>query len=239
LIDGLYELEPTKGDDGDLCPGRVGLSWEAKDAYVAFYNAHGIEQAELAGELSAVWSKLEEYSLRLALVIHFARWAADQLLVDDRVIDVASMTAGIRLTTWFKGEARRVYSLLSESDEDRDRRSLVEWIDRKGGTVTARDVQSGCRSLKAAGEADAALKDLVKRGYGQWQDVPTGSKGGRPTRVFKRTEVSTVNTTAEFPANGTGFVDADDAELPEFLKGDADVGDEPESLADNDEWGDV
>ena len=75
-------------------------------------------------------------------MIHFARWAADDpTLASADDMDAASMAAGIRLATWFKGEARRVYALLGESDDDRDRRRLVEWIGRKGGSATPREVQ--------------------------------------------------------------------------------------------------
>ena len=70
------------------------------------------------------------------------------------------------MTQWFKHEVRRVYALLCETDEERDERRLVEWIDRKGGAVTARDVQMGCRWLREAGLAEAALNALVQSGQG-------------------------------------------------------------------------
>src|SRR5262249_7999164 len=153
--------------------------------WVAYYNAHAEEQVDLAGDLSAAWSKLEESAARLALVVHFARWAAgDPTLTHPDTLDAASMTAGITLTKWFKGEARRVYAMLDESDPERDQRRLVEWIERKGGSVTAHEVQQGCRWLKAPGAAEAALEELTKAGRGTWRDAPTTPKGGRPSRVF-------------------------------------------------------
>ena len=57
-------------------PVLVGLSPKAKKLFTTYYNAHAIEQAALAGDLSAAWSKLEEYAARLALVIHLVRLAA-------------------------------------------------------------------------------------------------------------------------------------------------------------------
>jgi len=144
LVDRLYELQPTIGDEGELRPVVLGLTTDAKAAWKVYYNAHAQEQIDLSGELSAAWSKLEEYAARLALVVHFARWAADdRTLTSADVVDGASMAAGIALVTWFKGEARRVYALLGESDEDRERRRLVEWLERRGGSATPREVQNG------------------------------------------------------------------------------------------------
>jgi hypothetical protein len=91
-----------------------------------------------------------------------------------------------------------VYALLNETDEDRGLRRLAEWIARRGGTVTARDVQRGCRWLSAAGAAEAALGELVRSGAGRWVDVPTTHAGGRPTREFQPVDVVDSDTTPFF-----------------------------------------
>jgi hypothetical protein len=216
LVDRLYELQPTAGDDAEPRPILVRLSGEAKTAWKAYYNAHAIEQADLTGDMAAAWSKLEEYAARLALVLHFTRWAAnDPTLASADRVDVVSMNAGIVLAKWFKHEARRVYTMLDESDAERDYRRLVEWIGRKGGTVTAREVQQGCRWLKEPGAAEAALDELAKAGRGTWRDVPPTAKGGRPARVFV---LSTVSTVYETPANSEeneGSVDVDSVDAHE------------------------
>ena len=173
LVGRLYDLQPTVDDEGDPRPVVVGLTRDAKSAWKDYYNHHAEEQTDLSGELSAAWSKLEEYAARLALVIHYARWAADDAnLESPDAVDAASMKAGIELAQWFKAEARRVYSLLSESDEDRDRRRLIEWIERKSGSVTAREVQQGHRQYRTAQEAEAALNELAKAGCGRWEPTP-------------------------------------------------------------------
>jgi len=222
LIDRLYELEPTISDEGEPRPVVVGLTPDAKAAWKAYYNDHAQEQADLAGELSAAWSKLEEYAARLALVVHFARWAAhDSTLASAEVVDAASMAAGIRLATWFKGEARRVYAQLGETEEDRDRRRLVEWLERRGGAATTRDVQMGCRWLREAGAAEAALEQLAKAGRGNWEPTPPGRRG-QPTRHFR---LSTVNGNSTLPGQNSNTVDVDTVDAPELQAGD--------------EWGEV
>ncbi|MEX2175365.1 MAG: DUF3987 domain-containing protein [Pirellulaceae bacterium] len=215
LVDRLYELQSTESDEGELRPVAVGLTAEAKTAWKAYYNTHAQEQADLAGELSAAWSKLEEYAARLALVVHFARWAADDpTLASADVVDAASMAAGIRLANWFKGEARRVYSLLGESNEDRDRRRLVEWIERKGGSATPRDVQMGCRWLREAGAAETTLEQLAKAGWGNWEPTPPGRRG-QPTRHFRLATRATVNGNSTLPGKNSNTVDVDAVDAPE------------------------
>jgi hypothetical protein len=159
--------------------------------------------------LSAAWSKLEEYAARLALVVHFARWAAnDPTLANADRVDVDSMGAGIRLAQWFKHEARRVYRMLDETDAERDQRRLVEWIGRKGGSVTSREVQQGCRWLKEPGAAEAALEELVKAGRGSWEQSPAGQRG-QPTRRFKLSTPSTVYGNGTNPTKNANTLDVD------------------------------
>jgi hypothetical protein len=125
------------------------------------------------------------------------------------------MNAGITLAKWFKHEARRVYAMLDESEADRDQRRLAEWIGRRGGAVTPRDVQQGCRWLKEPGVAEAALEGLVKAGRGTWRDVPTTAEGGRPARAFVLSTPSTDYGTPTKPEKTRGFVDVDGVDTPE------------------------
>jgi hypothetical protein len=210
LFDQLYELKPTEDENGRPRAVLVRLTPEAKAAWIAYYDAHAEEQAELTGDLAAAWSKLEEYAARLALVVHFIRWAAnDPKLADPGALDLDSMTRGIELARWFKHEARRVYAMLDESDAERDQRRLAEWVENRGGRVTARAVQQGCRWLMEPGAAEAALEELVKAGRGSWRPPETTGKGGRPSRVFVLSTPSNVYETSTFDAAGEGLVDVD------------------------------
>ena len=215
LVSRLYDLQPTVDDEGNPRPVVVGLTRDAKADWKAYYNSHAREQVNLVGELSAAWSKLEEYAARLALVIHYIRWAADDAdLENTDAVDAVSMKAGIELAQWFKAEARRVYAMLSESDDDRRQRQLIEWIERKSGSVTAREVQQGHRQYRTAQEAEAALEELAKAGCGQWQSTPPGRRG-QPTRRFTLCTVSTVNdNTLKLEGNGNA-VDVDSVDTPE------------------------
>lgn len=208
LLGRLYELQPEAGDDGQPTPAYIGLASDAKRLFVNFYNAHGAEQVDLAGELAAAWSKLEGYAARLALIVHYARWAADDdsLQRPDQV-DADSMRRAVILTEWFKAEARRVYGVLAESDEQRERRQLLEWLRGKGGAVTARELQQGPRQYRGSTDAaETALQELVKAGLGTWQDLPTTDRGGRPGRVFQLANGGYGYTTPMNPEQNRGSV---------------------------------
>jgi len=151
---------------------------------------------------------LEGYAARLALIVHYARWAADDdSLQHPDQIDADSMRRAVILAEWFKSEARRVYGVLAETDEQRERRQLAEWIARKGGQVTARELQQGPRQYRGSTDAaEAALQELAKAGLGTWQDLPTTDKGGRPGRVFRLGNSGNGYTTPVNPEQNRGSV---------------------------------
>src|SRR5205823_4480513 len=99
-----------------------------------YYEEHGKrEAAEENGPLKAAMSKLEGATARLALVIQLAE---DPQSV---AVDVAAIEAGIAISNWFEGQARRIYQGFEETVQERDRRAAYEWIASKGGSTTARD----------------------------------------------------------------------------------------------------
>jgi hypothetical protein len=180
VFDRLLGLEFRDNGTGDPEPIVVTLSAQAKDAWVAFFNEHAAEYAELVGDLSAAWAKLEGYAARFALILHLVRWAAnDRELIDPCTVDAESVKAGALLSGWFGGEARRVYAVLGESGAERDRRRLVEWIERRGGVVTARELQQGHRRFRTAEDAEVALRALEKRSwvFGRLFPRLTGAEG--------------------------------------------------------------
>jgi len=136
VFDRLYALEPTVDEQGRATPVQVELTPVAKSLWVAWCNAHNEELLEFTGERAAAWSKLEEIPARLALILHFIRWAAlDPTITDQNAIDDATMAAAIELTEWFKYETRRIYDLLAESPEHHGRRRLIELMERHGGRI--------------------------------------------------------------------------------------------------------
>ena len=183
LFGRLLAIQFRQGEDDQPAPIDIPLSADGKGAWVAFYDAHAREQTDLVGELAAAWSKLEGYAARLALIVHLVRVAADDPTVNPDEIDAESIQSGAALVGWFGHEAKRVYQTFGESDEDRERRQVVELIRRKGGEISARDLQRSTRRFRgSAEEAKKALTGLAELGLGSWFTVETA---GRPVAVFR------------------------------------------------------
>lgn len=215
VFDGLFGLTPETDDDGDESGGRprlLTLADDGKRAWVTFYNEHAGEQVNLSGDLSAAWSKLEGYAARLALVVHLTRWAAgDATLRDPARVDEASIAAGVTLARWFGGEAQRVYAILSESDEGRESRWLVELIQRKGGEVNGRELVQASRLFSTVADAEAALSRLVEAGAGSWRTPEQRGRGGPKARRFVLSPVygATVYRNAAGGTGNANIVDVD------------------------------
>jgi hypothetical protein len=180
LIAALLSLE----FDGE--PVVIRMDSDAKAIWVQFYDEWALEQTAVEGDLLAAFAKLEAYAARFALGHHVCMHT--HLGIDDRVpLTAESMAAGVQLARWFGNEARRVYSMLAESDEQRARRKLVEFIKTRGGRITARELQrSNNRKYRSAEEADGALCGLANAGVAHWLETPEGTNG-RPTRILELT----------------------------------------------------
>jgi DNA polymerase I-like protein with 3'-5' exonuclease and polymerase domains len=182
-LDKLLDLD-FHDHDGEKAPHLLRLSPEGKAAWVGFYDRWAAEQASVEGELAAAFSKLEAYAARFALLHHVIGRAGRG--EDDLVpVGAESVKAGVALCRWFAAEARRIYATLTESNEERDARRLVEFIRARGGSITAKRLQqSNSRKYPSAEAATAALDALAEAGYGGWMDRPSEAQGGRPTRDF-------------------------------------------------------
>lgn len=206
----LYDLLPEIGDDGQPRPITIHLTPEAKRVWIDHYNSHAKVAADREGDLAAAYSKLEEVPARLALILHYCSWAAGNgNCVDVDNVDESTIASAVTLGQWFCREADRVYDLLSESAADRQRRLLVTWIERRGGIVTAREVQQGFREYRTALAAEAALQDLVTCGYGVWVLDSHQGKRGRPVRRFRLSTLSTQYTNAKNTGEKGNCVDVD------------------------------
>ncbi len=185
LFDRLYALQAEADSDGEPRPGLATLDAEAMGLFTNYYNGHNAEQAELVGDMAALWSKLEETVARLALVSHYVRWAGGEEGVIPRdTVDALDVSYGILLVEWFKNEAKRIYGMLGETEQEQDNNRLIQWLRKRGGSATIREVRQGCRWLRRKGLAEASLADLVEAGHGQWVQAGGGEAAPRGSRRF-------------------------------------------------------
>src|SRR5262249_52376762 len=122
------------------------------------------------------------------------------------VVDETSINSGIALADWFGNEAKRVYGVLAETDQDREHRELAELVRRKGGSIGARELMRSSRRYRASDDAEAALDHLVKVGTGRWEHVPAGPTGGKPTRRFILVDAADVDDTSATAEENEGYV---------------------------------
>src|SRR5262245_10416653 len=99
------------------------------------------------------------------------------------------MQAAVKLAEWFGHEAERIYCELSETDEQRWERRVLECILRHGCSVTAREVMRSMHSDKE--ETDRALNALVKNGIAKTVEIKPDGRG-RPTVEFRLIPQATV-----------------------------------------------
>ncbi len=202
----LYKLQGE--NDGEARPKILCLDAEAKDEFVRYYNECGAAAAEADEREEAAWSKLSGYAARLALVGECARNPGAEM------VTVEAMAAACALAHWFGAEAGRIYATMSETDEQSKARRLVEFIQRRGGTVRVSEVVTNYRPLKnQTAQAQEALAALQRAGYGSWASVPTTARGGKPTSEFRLQpqprELSASAIPDFLPRDRRGYADAD------------------------------
>jgi hypothetical protein len=191
VFDKLYALEMVEqqlGDDVELGPVALALTTAARREFARWYDeTHAPLTDNATGALRAAYSKLPGYCGRLALVLQLAHTATGD--PDTGKVEVENVRRAIRLIEWFRWEATRVYRLQCEGVEERQHRRLVEYIQRKGGAVTVRDVQRGSLGYSTANDAEVALIGLAKSGLGGWEVEPTSTN---QRRVFRLSSPMTV-----------------------------------------------
>jgi uncharacterized protein DUF3987 len=192
VFDRLLLLEPAANENGAPEPVPLDLTAEAKRVWVEYFNRHRAELVDLDDDLASAWSKLEAYAARFALIFQLCTWAAGDASAG-HAIDEGSIRKAIELSDWFGGEAKRVYGMFVEDAQDQEQRELIELIQRKGGSITSRELMRSCFRIKKATEAEAALESLVKTKIGKWEPVERQGGPGRPTRKFVLNPADTID----------------------------------------------
>jgi hypothetical protein len=164
-------------------PVAVTMTPEAKALWVDFFNDWNKDLAATRGDMAAALSKLEAYAVRLALLLHVVANVNDPA---PSPVSAACMQAGITLTRWFAGEARRVYALIGAGRRQQFDELLLHRLRETGGTATPRMVRDWNRALYPTdAAAESALMQLVQLGLARLEVTAPGPKGGRPSSVFR------------------------------------------------------
>lgn len=148
----------------------VMFSPAAKKVWISWVNEHRREAPP--DHLEPVWSKMEGYCARIALVLFLSRVACGETKAT--TIDVESVRGAVKLIAYFKSHARRVYKVYAEKTEDSRVAKTLKWIRKRGGEVTARDVQMNHHATTAE-KAKELLTYLSDSSYGTVTEKAKGS----------------------------------------------------------------
>jgi hypothetical protein len=184
----LWGLRMEPVEDGTRLrgwrPGVVRLTAAAGEAWQLFTAAHNAECRDEAfpPHLLGPWSKLRGYCGRLALLVHFLRWACREIEHQD--VDDVSMIRAVRLVYYFKAHARKVHAAMGRDQEAEDARRLLAWVARERVDEFKRyeihkDLQAQ-EHFQRPDDLDAPLERLVKHGYLRVRLPPPNPRGGRP-----------------------------------------------------------
>lgn len=176
----------SKDSLGNFKPVDLEFSSESKERWVTFYNEYNEETHNLSHEyLAAAWSKLEVYAARLALIVNCIRSAQEGVNPKcDSSISLDSIKSVISLVSWFKNETKRIYGLMTESENIQDSRKVMNWIEQKGGAATIRYVTRVGLCGGNSERLNKAFTTLIQSGIGSWQNVKPKPRGGRETKLF-------------------------------------------------------
>ena len=183
LLAALLELQPIWDDADRPRPRLIPMSGDAKRAFIEWHDRHARQMDELVDDhLRAHWSKLKGTCARIALLFSCAEAARGARV---SLVSLDSVQRAIDVTEWLKQESARIYLRLRESDGDRERRKLMEWIEQRGASATVRDLTHNVAAFRGDTDgARAALNELVKSGLGRWCSTRPGTGGGRPSEKF-------------------------------------------------------
>jgi uncharacterized protein DUF3987/VirE-like protein len=182
----IWLLQHEKDDRGNPRPVLLKLDPDAKAIFVEFYDECGAAALGADERGEAAYCKLTAYGARLALVGQLARKPEAKVVTGD------TMRAACDLARWCGNEAMRIYAELAETRDEREQRELIEFIQRRGGAVSEREVMQSFNRLKNdKAETRRELTALVKAGIGKWELVNHGGGRGRPTRKFQLLSFST------------------------------------------------
>lgn len=178
----LADLAMWADEAGALCPAFVPLVPAAADLLERFGQDMQAGEEGAQGLLRSSMGKARGQALRLALVLEFLWWSASDSDPEPSKVSEEAMRAAVGLMqSYFLPMAARVFGDASVPVEERNARTLAEWIKRtRPKVVNVSDIRDGARlpGLRETGLVKQAVRFLADA---RWL-LPTeeAGKAGRP-----------------------------------------------------------
>ena len=190
VVRSLYRLSFNPNATEPNTPHYLTLTNEAQERWDAFVSEWGDVcfdlEGPLASDLRSAFVKLEVASARFALVHHCIKHILnanprENADPDLQPVSSDSIEAGIECCRWASHEARRLYELFDESEDQARQNDLLAWIAKQSEPVTARKVQrTFTHFFNSSQDAQVALQRLVDQGAGEWSLPEPKNGAGRP-----------------------------------------------------------
>jgi hypothetical protein len=169
--------------------GPLLLTSEARDEWIRWYNSHNrqVRAETFPIMLIGPWAKLRGYCARLALIVHAMRWACGEAGENVEAVDAESVRRVVRLIEYFKSHARRVYTRMPTSADDRQVERIAAWLRRKSDRwfrawEVAKAGAGGLSGEGATEKTQGILDELHERGLVDRREEDKGT----PSYKFRR-----------------------------------------------------
>lgn len=191
----LSEIEMTKLENGAFEPQIVKFTDQAFAAFKRWSDNRKKQEMNAPVKLRGVFGKAEGQVARIAAVLQFLWWAADDVLGEDdppAQITTEAVKAAIRFREeYLKPMQARVYRQTVEPDEVVNARVIANWIIAEDIVETnMRQIrrESGVKGLRGGASErtkeetiEAAIKVLIHARWLKAEKAESGPKGGRPS----------------------------------------------------------
>lgn len=171
-----------------LTPRRYGLATEAKMLFADWYDQlDQLRVTETHQGLQAVYSKMQGYTGRLALVLHCLNASVECCLPAEGV-SAQTMAAAIQLARWFIGQVKLLYAEGDTVDGALEPvyTKLIR-LSRLRGWLRAKDVRNYERSLRKASS------DVIRSHFRELEAMGYGETRGMGNRLQWRATVDLTN----------------------------------------------
>lgn len=186
VIHRLLGLEMAVDETGHACPWLVPFTEEARKLLDEFRLEMRNLEAKEEGLMLSLIGKLPGVVVRLSLVLALMEWASEEAELPKEVGPDHFRRATCFVQDYLLPMARRAYIGNSGHKAQRSARALLALIrEEDWQRFTAREVRRKQRShLQEMERINAALKVLEAADLIKAVDVPSGSKGGVPARIY-------------------------------------------------------
>lgn len=143
--------------------------------------SYEILKSSLDESLYGIYGRLPNQAIKIATILAALDWDKG----DAPVITLLHMVRGIEIAESWRASAHRVIALSNQSFYQCNRQRILELIVEKGSNgITLRDLSKAMRKV-TPNEIKNILDQMISVREIELVPLPPGSKGGRPTEVFK------------------------------------------------------